>query len=289
MTSCVFARRGHIKRRQAFTIIELLVVIGIIGLLVAILLPSLGGARENARSAACMSNLRQIGTSASQYAIDNKDRFWSRLDWLPITHSLGLAGNYTGKGILMEYMNNADKILECPSNRRRTSTGTEKTNVFGGRSGLNTDYTMVGRVEGAKLGQQPKAAYLANPGNFSVTSLAPSLFTDDSRVKKFSGLPFIVEESTIFANETTDNGIFEGTDQLTTRHNGNANMLYVEGHADSFNPPGGARESTREASDLEANDFYVLGLRGWVRLEPDNLSLPTLNAQRPFGWINAPK
>ena len=58
------------RRRRGFTLVELLVVIAIISLLMAILLPSLGRAREMARQAQCMSNLRCIGTSITLYEHD---------------------------------------------------------------------------------------------------------------------------------------------------------------------------------------------------------------------------
>ncbi len=66
-------------RTRAFTLIELLIVIAIIATLIGILLPALAGARENARTTKCASNLRTIGTSLTLYADANKGTFpyWS--------------------------------------------------------------------------------------------------------------------------------------------------------------------------------------------------------------------
>lgn len=58
---------------HAFTLIELLVVVSIIAMLIALLLPSLKGARNAARRAVCLSNQRQITTSLTLYADDHKE------------------------------------------------------------------------------------------------------------------------------------------------------------------------------------------------------------------------
>lgn len=60
---------------RGFTLIELLVVISIIALLIALLLPALSAARTTARSAVCLSNLRQLGVIFHNYAMENEGYF----------------------------------------------------------------------------------------------------------------------------------------------------------------------------------------------------------------------
>lgn len=113
------------KTRRGFTLIELLVVIAIIAILAAILFPVFARARDQARKAACLSNLKQIGLSMLMYTQDYDERFpaWSSQcvhDPMGTIDPPGLCGNDTIMSfflwaILTEpYMKNK-QIVKCPS------------------------------------------------------------------------------------------------------------------------------------------------------------------------------
>src|SRR5262249_32292320 len=67
------ALSSTMRKAKAFTLVELLVVIGIIAVLVAVLLPALNKARESAQRTQCLSNVRQLGILFRLYANANKD------------------------------------------------------------------------------------------------------------------------------------------------------------------------------------------------------------------------
>lgn len=118
---------GTRKTPAGFTLVELLVVIGIIALLISILLPSLNKAREQAQTAACLSNQRQIVMGMLQYANDHKGRLPSYGHF--ITDGYAEDSSMVWWVTLSPYISGSGKFagidfMRCPSERDRTRFGT---------------------------------------------------------------------------------------------------------------------------------------------------------------------
>lgn len=115
--------------RRAFTIIELLVVIAIIAVLVALLLPALGKARDSARKVKCNSGLHQLSVALTTYTVDARDQL-PLPNWGPVTAQRGwlydeTVGPSVGQpfvaedrrtGSLYPYFE-SDDAYRCPSHK----------------------------------------------------------------------------------------------------------------------------------------------------------------------------
>ncbi len=102
-------RSQHFQRNRGFTLVELLVVIGIIAVLIGVLLPALGKARRQAQETACASNLRQMGVAMTMYC--NEQRYFPG----DISQtSKGVVVNVWAPS-LRRYMKGNQSVFWCPS------------------------------------------------------------------------------------------------------------------------------------------------------------------------------
>ena len=88
------------KARRAFTLVEIMIVVLIIGILLAIAIPNFIRARESSRAKSCQANLKQIDSSTEQYLMDNKTTTYPALSALSPTYlksapSCPSGGTYT--------------------------------------------------------------------------------------------------------------------------------------------------------------------------------------------------
>lgn len=109
-----------IARRPAFTLIEVLVLIGVISLLLAIMVPGLVRARESARRAVCVSNMKGVGVGVFAYAGDNNDYAPPVMERIGTTAPrvlLSRPGAYVNLGLLLENEVESPEIFYCPSQK----------------------------------------------------------------------------------------------------------------------------------------------------------------------------
>lgn len=118
------------KQWKAFTLVELLVVIGIIALLIGILLPVLGRARAAANVLKCAANLQQIGVGINVYVTQNKGKMpliWDRHWTQPAIPGLPNGGRgWTMFGYLYSYARIPMHVFRCPSDVRDNFKITEE-------------------------------------------------------------------------------------------------------------------------------------------------------------------
>lgn len=165
----------HKHCKSGFTLIELLVVIAIIAILAAILFPVFARARENARRASCLSNLKQLSLAAIMYTQDYDEKFPYALTVIP-TDANTPGGTWFGglwlwQQVLYPYTKST-QVYICPN-----GDGTRLTAPYQGHYGANYALLPTGNdtipVASISLAQVPAAArtyMFFDAGNYYLSS-----------------------------------------------------------------------------------------------------------------------
>ena len=235
------------QTKRAFTLIELLVVIAIISILASILFPVFARARENARRASCMSNMKQIGLGLMQYTQDYDERYppgWhcgtnasscpdDSLDDDPSKPSgvFVVNGNSSGQGHYQTWMDfiypyvKSTQIFICPSNtvvEITTVTPPGPTPSYGYSFAFNN----YGNYASVYFGGPSSPAPIGDPHGWSPISMAS--VTRPSEV-------ICITEYTRPYGYTMGPRDFRGqaatlTNTLVTPHLDGGNAVYADGH-----------------------------------------------------------
>jgi prepilin-type N-terminal cleavage/methylation domain-containing protein/prepilin-type processing-associated H-X9-DG protein len=244
------AVNASMKTTRAFTLVELLVVIAIIAILAALLLPVLKSAKQRAAQAACINNVKQLGTGIKVYVDDNNGTFpgmASRLygyqpaDWVYWRTNTALYPPVIKSPIVVVASGLDQNSLRCPLD----DSDQDRLNYsYSDNSG---PYFYSYSLTGCGLDKNGNNMGMSTMVTGSGSTAAVYLFKENE-VKNPSGKIMFAEEPGSVATWDSPDGktlIVDGHwyppgDVLTIRHGGRADVTFADGHVDSVTPDVGA-------------------------------------------------
>jgi prepilin-type N-terminal cleavage/methylation domain-containing protein/prepilin-type processing-associated H-X9-DG protein len=226
--------------RRAFTLIELLVVIAIISILAAILFPVFAQAREKARQAACISNLKQIGLAMLQYSQDYEETY--PLPYYQTSASSPATNTTTSWPRIIQPYVKSTALFRCPSDPgtpgNTVGTGDTPATRYPVTYAYSTFFGGTASLQGSDLPQTAKAAQtvmIADGVSAPAAGVTPEKWKQKFAASAASGKPdtlgrtgyLLVHAGTVPAINLAEYGA------PLARHQGRTNLLWADGHAKS--------------------------------------------------------